>query len=241
MIRIFYLLLLISLPLFSISAAVFKPRPAQPAERVEASAKLSQASWEETLGRELTWKEKVTLKFFHRQVIKAERQQAKRLNRWIEEVNCSRIILKNGDVIEADISQINPTEIKYKRCGKPNDPEFIIAKGEVLSIQAEDGEIIYRDTGTSMSTSSFTRKQNTTPTDGLAIASLASGVGGLLITLFLSALVGAIAGIAGIVFGFLSLRKRRTDRNYRGFGISWASIIAGIASVGLLILIFALI
>jgi hypothetical protein len=35
---------------------------------------------------------------------------------------CSQIIMKNGDIIQANIIQITTNDIKYRRCGKPNDP-----------------------------------------------------------------------------------------------------------------------
>lgn len=47
---------------------------------------------------------------------------------------CFKIVLKNGDIIEVDISQIILIEVKYRRCGKLDDLEIVFSKGDVLSI-----------------------------------------------------------------------------------------------------------
>jgi hypothetical protein len=152
---------------------------------------------------------------------------------------CSKIVLKNGDIIEADIIQITPTEVKYKRCGKPNDPEIIVSKKDVLSIKAEDGDVIFRNTGNSRGNNSTTYGEP--KLDGLAIASLATGVGGLVIGLLLSGVIGILAGIVGIVLGGISiLRMKRDPDKYRGKGMAWAGMICGIVVVGLFIILIAL-
>ena len=52
---------------------------------------------------------------------------------------CATIVLKTGDIISANVIQISPTEVKYKRCGKPNDPEMILLLSQVLKIKDADG------------------------------------------------------------------------------------------------------
>lgn len=48
--------------------------------------------------------------------------------------------LKNGDIIKAVVSEINQTEIKYKKSSNPNGPLYTIDKTDVLSILYENGE-----------------------------------------------------------------------------------------------------
>ena len=50
------------------------------------------------------------------------------------------IVLHSGDLIKANVLEINQNEIKYKKISNPNGPTFSIAKTEVLSISYENGE-----------------------------------------------------------------------------------------------------
>ena len=49
------------------------------------------------------------------------------------------IILKSGDVIEAKILEIYPTEIRYKRFNNIEGPIYVVPAVEVLSIRYENG------------------------------------------------------------------------------------------------------
>jgi hypothetical protein len=152
--------------------------------------------------------------------------------------DCSKIVLKDGDVIEANIIQISPVEVKYKRCGKPNDPETILYKKDILSIKAADGEIIYRNTGTN----NTTRPSNTTTantTDGpvfesYSIASLVTGISGLLLFTFW---LGLAAAICGIVFGYMGLKRIKSNPEmYKGKNLAKAGLITGIIACALFVL-----
>lgn len=50
------------------------------------------------------------------------------------------IVLRNGDIIKAVVSDITQTEIKYKKASNPNGPSYTIDKSDVLSINYENGE-----------------------------------------------------------------------------------------------------
>lgn len=146
---------------------------------------------------------------------------------------CSKIILKNGDLIEADITQITPTEIKYKRCGKSGDPEFIVNKSEVLSVKNADGETLYKadltqpvQSGASAvynngaqvpnnynaNNNNYYQKQEVT--DPMAIWAL---VGSLLIP------------ILGIIFGIISLsRISKNPQKYKGRGMAITALVISV-------------
>lgn len=49
------------------------------------------------------------------------------------------VILKDGSVIEAKVTEITPTEIKYKRFNHLTGPVIVISKADVLSIRYENG------------------------------------------------------------------------------------------------------
>ena len=58
------------------------------------------------------------------------------------------IILKNGNMIEAKVMEISPSEIRYKRSDNLDGPMIVILAASVLSIRYENGthEIINADT-----------------------------------------------------------------------------------------------
>jgi hypothetical protein len=49
------------------------------------------------------------------------------------------IILRDGNVIEAKVTEISPTEIRYKRADNLNGPTIVILRNTVLSIRYENG------------------------------------------------------------------------------------------------------
>lgn len=152
--------------------------------------------------------------------------------------DCAKIVLKDGDVIEANIIQISPIEVKYKRCGKPNDPETILYKKDILSIKAADGEIIYRNTGNT------TARRTDTPTsndeasyNGYAIAGFVTGLCGLIVSAFW---LGLASAIVGIVLSYMGLKQIKANPSeYKGKGLARAGLILGIIACGLFLLALA--
>jgi hypothetical protein len=49
------------------------------------------------------------------------------------------IILRDGNIIDAKVLEINPTEIRYKRADNLNGPTIVIMRDTVLSIRYENG------------------------------------------------------------------------------------------------------
>jgi hypothetical protein len=56
---------------------------------------------------------------------------------------CAKIILNSGRVIEAEILEVNPVEIRYKKCGQTTDVEYILAKESVWVIKNSQDEVIF--------------------------------------------------------------------------------------------------
>jgi Domain of unknown function (DUF4190) len=182
---------------------------------------LSKTALIEKLGRKLTFKEKIGFFVMRNSLRKAIKQSPElglmSVNDYFE--GCSKIVLKNGDVIEADISQITPTEVRYKRCGKPNDPDIILNKRDVLSIKAVDGEILFRNTNQTYTNNSDNSEKKLEP----------NAAWGLVCALLLFP-------PAGIVLGIISLNRiKKNPEKYRGEGLAWASIILGVLMTILLI------
>ena len=153
---------------------------------------------------------------------------------------CQKIVLKSGDIIDAAISQITPTEVKYKPCN--GDIEMVLAKKSILSITDEKGEVIYRDgTGGSNNGGGGQSANSDAKTDLWAILSVVEGGLSLLVSIF-SGLGGILLGIGGIVWGILSLGRIKKNSALKGKGAAWAGIIMGALALllGIIIIIIVL-
>jgi hypothetical protein len=53
--------------------------------------------------------------------------------------SCDVILLSNGSEIQATILEVNPTEIKYKKCRMPDGPMFVTRKADVFRVTYKDG------------------------------------------------------------------------------------------------------
>lgn len=51
-----------------------------------------------------------------------------------------RIVLRNGDIIDALVQKIGSVEIEYKKASNPNGPTYTVAKTDVLAINYENGD-----------------------------------------------------------------------------------------------------
>jgi hypothetical protein len=193
---------------------------------------LSATEFEQQTGKKLTFFQKIGLKTLNRTLQKQLPPE------------CSKIVMKDGDIIEANIIQISPTEIKYKRCGKPNDPELVIYKKDVLSVKAADGEIIFRNTEASNNANNSSNNNNNNNSnnnnsdnsneqkaDGSAIAGMICGILGVVL---LGSILGLASGIVGIVLSLMGRRKiQRDPKRLKGKGMALAGLICGIVACGL--------
>lgn len=146
---------------------------------------------------------------------------------------CATIVLKTGDIISANVIQISPTDVKYKRCGKPNDPEIILPLSKVLKIKDAEGEDIWKD-----DKGSTTRTDEAASTgqkmNGLALTSMILGILSVLLTLLG---LGWITGALAIIFGSIGLYKIiRNPEIWRGKGMAISGLITGIAALVILAL-----
>lgn len=142
--------------------------------------------------------------------------------------DCVQLIFRRGDTIQVEILQINPKEIKYKHCGRPNDPEIIILKKDVFQIKAADGFIIFS------STQPIKREQNNT--NILSVLGFAIGLFSLLFPF------AAIAGLILSIIGIIQIKKDKLKYNHLSYVLALLGIIfSGIILLllgGLLLLLF---
>lgn len=119
--------------------------------------------------------------------------------------SCDLLVLRNGDEIEAKVTEISSSEVKYKRCNHLNGPTIIIDKNEVLFVKYSNGEkevFTVRQTNVRPQQSRVepqTRTQNTgSPAlRGVGIALLIIGI---LFMLAVSIVLGLIIGGFGLLF-----------------------------------------
>ena len=73
------------------------------------------------------------------------------------------IVLRNGTMIEAKVTEISPTEIRYKRFDNLDGPTIVIPVADVLSIKYENGtyEIFNADTATEQESTQTEKPQTT--------------------------------------------------------------------------------
>lgn len=196
-------------------------KPQNLADEYTAIARLSNKEIERLTGKKLTLKEKIGL-FLLRKSEKKAREG--RLNPVLNvNAECFTMYLKNGEVLEVNLIQINTNEIKYRRCNKPEDPEIIVDKADVFSIKDSKGESIY-----SSKDDKWTRRGSAANgrTDGLALAAGVTGIGAVTLGLFFFPL-GLAAGLAAGIMGIVSMRRFRNNRKLRGEGWAITGIVAG--------------
>ena len=56
-------------------------------------------------------------------------------------VACDRLVMRNGDLIDAEVSEVGIHEIRYKRCHLEDGPVYVVLKSEVLSIRFGNGDV----------------------------------------------------------------------------------------------------
>jgi Domain of unknown function (DUF4190) len=201
---------------------------------------LSPKEIQERTGKKLNFFQRMGLKMLQKKIQKAMQKQVD---------NCSKIVMKDGDIIEANIIQISPTEIKYKRCGKPNDPELVIYKKDVLSVKTADGEIIFRNLNTNPEEANSSNNKDTNygtgdknasnsnepKTEGNALAGMICGIMGLVLGF---SILGLACGVVGIVLSIIGMNKiKRDPKKYKGRGLALAGLICGIAACAFYVLV----
>ena len=170
-------------------------------------------------------------------------RHVQRLMRGTTTAACDQIVLRNGDVVEAKVKEVGVNEIRYKKCDRPDGPDYTISKRDVLSIKYSNGEVERFNSVSSSSSNngsnnrqsyqSPTSQANDGPrTDPFAIVAIAAG--GLAIFTGLGSL---LLGAAAVVFGALSLsRIRKEPGRFKGKGLAMAGMIMGIVAAAAILL-----
>lgn len=186
--------------------------------------------------QQLNRAERFLLKRLSKRLDRLARKQAQR------EGECAKIVLQTGEVIEADILEITADVVRYKRCGKAEDPSMMLAKSEVLSVIATDGGFLYKNTGSA--NTGFDESSGPQQRGGVlssAVLSMGFSITGFVIGLLplfsvAAALLSLGLILTGLVLGIASLSKiARGKGRFRGRGFAIAGIV--ISSLYLLLIV----
>lgn len=154
---------------------------------------------------------------------------------------CDQIVLRNGDVVDAKVKEVGVNEIRYKKCDRPDGPDYTISKRDVLSIKYSNGEVERFSAATSPNSPSRNNTSYNSPTtpqdegprtDPFAIVAISAG--GLAI---FTGLGSILLGAAAVVFGAMSLsRIRREPNRFKGKGLALAGMVIGIVAAAAILL-----
>lgn len=152
----------------------------------------------------------------------------------VQSIDCDNIILRNGEAINAKVTEITENEIKYKKCSNLNGPTYSIYKSEVSVIKYVNGteETFPIDPSRSNNVPPAERKSGA-KVEGFAIAAFLFSIAGLFIA-------GFLFGLIAVIFSIISLVRIGNDPSrFKGKGLAIAGLIIGILDMILIYLLFA--
>ena len=156
---------------------------------------------------------------------------------------CDVIVLKSGEEINAKVSEVGTSEIKYVKCDNLNGPSYSIKKSDVFMIKYANGtkDIINTPaTENSNNTQNNTQSNNQNNSSGYHSSASDAGTGGavglvsLLISIIGLFVLTIVVEPIAIVIGIIGLF---TDKKNKGFAI--AGIITGFVGIFLWLILLA--
>lgn len=153
-----------------------------------------------------------------------------------DDEKCDVITLRNGDEIEAKVSEITLTEIKYKKCTNLEGPTISVAKKDVLMIKYANGtkDIITADEDSSKKKAEQSDYVDPNPKDAeKAKKTEPLGIIGYILSLVGIFVAGIILGTIGVIFGLISLNKiKNHPEKYKSKKLyAILSIIIGVVAI----------
>ena len=157
-----------------------------------------------------------------------------------QEEECTEIIKRSGDIIEAKIIEVGVSEIKYKKCSNLEGPTYSILKSAVFMIKYKNGDKdVFHEEITPSNSATGSDGQEIEP---FSVVSFITGISGLALGILISMGIGIFLGVLGIVFGAISLsRTRRNPDRFSKKSSKWAiaGLITGLVITSLCIFLLA--
>ena len=151
---------------------------------------------------------------------------------------CDLIMLKNGEEINAKVTEIGSSEIKYKLCDNLEGPVYTLNKQDVFKIKYANGtNTLISEIENSHNESRNFEQQNkgNRPLTIMAILGIGAGVLSIFIPFF-----GIIALGLGITALILHARKPEKERSRKVRSLSIWAIIAGAVTTLFTIIVIAI-
>jgi hypothetical protein len=171
-----------------------------------------------------------------------------------EPSECDIIITKDGDEIEALVSEVGIETIRYKRCGNKDGPDYLIRKNQVFMIKFKNGDKeVFKE---NIDKSNFTlkeleeegeqkevevekeekkpeTKEKTATKDPYAGKNLRKRIEPLAVVSFLSAfaaifILGIPLSIVAVVTGVIAMTRIESNEYLGGFFFAILGFLAGV-------------
>src|SRR6218665_214442 len=117
---------------------------------------------------------------------------------------CDELIFNDGTEAKGKVTEITPTEIKYKKCDMPDGPVYVVRKSDVFMVRYANGEkeIFSAQKNTQPQTATtYTSPNVPDKMHPLAIAS------GIMAGMFMIPFVNIITSILAIIFGHIAIAR----------------------------------
>lgn len=152
---------------------------------------------------------------------------------------CDLVTMRNGDEIEVKIMEVNPYDIKYKKCNNLEGPSYTVNKSDVFMIKYSNGtKDVFRETESYYEENVTVSSNNSLPknrkTDSLAVLGFISGIIGIFFFTILFGLTALILSATSLV----NISNNRDTK--KGTGLAVAGLIIGIVDIILWIIIISL-
>lgn len=154
--------------------------------------------------------------------------------------SCDNIIMASGTNVKGKVVEITESEVKYKRCDNLNGPIITTAKHNVHSILYSNGTSeSFVDVKKSSDQSNVTSSKRL---DVLGLIGMILSVASIPFWWLISAIIGLVGGVIGIIFGSISIaRIQRRPESRKGLGFAIASLVVGLLLVIATVIVWVLI
>lgn len=156
--------------------------------------------------------------------------------------SCDNIVLKSGDEISAVVEEVSETSIRYRRCDNKSGPSYSISKNNVFMVKYFNGtkDVFNLHKEVKPESKKDTLDTSHAKTEWLGVAGFLVALLSIPVWLWLTMIVGFVAGIVAIIFGGTSINRigSRPDK-YKGMGLAILSVIIGLLLIILTIIILA--
>lgn len=184
--------------LIIITLSISLTLPVKAVQPVSTEFKSQTIQTEHKLEENLTLKQKIALKLIEKKIKKAKKKSTQN--------DCATLVLKNQKREKIKIIRLSDKELIYRKCGEEKG-ELTISLELIKYIRAKDGQVIY-STGRG-------------PTDPLSIASLISGIAGIIIAFSGILTLGILISLFGVIAGIISLFRISKSKG-KSSGKVWA-------------------